>query len=66
MRLQKAEGLHVLGQFGNEKPAAEEAVGKGALTASYGDKVFALCAYWRDADVTPEVVASAPRHCFTA
>lgn len=44
---QVAEGFHVLGQLGSERPAAEEATGKCALAASWGDKAFALSASQR-------------------
>lgn len=40
--LWEAEGLHEFGQFGSDRPAAEEATGKGVLTASSGDKAFTL------------------------
>lgn len=40
--LQEAEGIHVLQQFGSEKPVIEEASGKSVLALSCGEKAFAL------------------------
>lgn len=56
----------MLGQFGSEGPAAEEATGKDGFAAPRGDKAFSLSASQRGAGVTPGVLASASRRCFTA